>query len=180
MCVLFRPVPAPQLYSSVRRSPSSTGLCAKQVILWVEVMSGSQANLSWDQSVHVPVHCHTMDVPSCLNVTKHLEGQESSVSSQKRTLESFKYFLLPQITPVKNLTVLIYIYFVCPCTHHSGPVWQQQAAVIQYEDVCMCVWRRVQGGAKVQRHPVSLLLRGETQSLETAVRQTHYSICCEF
>lgn len=68
VCILFSPVPAPQLHPSVQWAPPGAGLCAKQVILWIEMMGGPQAYLSWDQPVHVPVHCHAMDVPSCMNI----------------------------------------------------------------------------------------------------------------
>lgn len=75
MCVLFSPVPATQLHPSSQWAPSRARLCAKQVILWVEVMGDSQAYLSWDKAVHVPVNCHTMNVPSCVYIIKDLEGQ---------------------------------------------------------------------------------------------------------
>lgn len=75
MCILFGPIPATKLHSSVQLAPTRAGLCAKQVILWVEVMGDSQAYLSWDKAVHVPVNCHTMNVPSCVYIIKDLKGQ---------------------------------------------------------------------------------------------------------
>lgn len=68
MCVLFSPVPAAQLHPAVQWVPASTGLSGKQVILWVEVVGDPQADVRWDEAVHVPVDCHTMDVLSCMNI----------------------------------------------------------------------------------------------------------------
>lgn len=62
-----------------------------------------------------------------------------------------------------------------PLTHHFSPVRQQQTVVIQYEDVCMRVWRSMQSWAQVQSHPVPLFLRSEAHGLETALKQTHLS-----
>lgn len=76
MCVLFSPVPATQLHPSVQWAPARTGLCSEQVILRVEMMGDSKAYLSWDKLVHVPVNCHTMNVPSCMNITKDLEAKK--------------------------------------------------------------------------------------------------------
>lgn len=68
MCVLFCPVPAPQLHPSVQWAPPSAGLCAEQVILWIEMMGDSQAYLSRDEPVHVPVNCHAVNVPPCMDI----------------------------------------------------------------------------------------------------------------
>lgn len=68
MRVLLSPLPAAQLHPPVQRAPARAGLCAKQVILWVEVMDDSQGHLSWDKAIEVPVYCHTVDVLSCLNI----------------------------------------------------------------------------------------------------------------
>lgn len=73
VCVLFSPVPASQLHPSVLWGKARAGLSAKQVILWVEMMGDSQAQLSWDEAVQIPVNCHTMNVLSCLNITQDLE-----------------------------------------------------------------------------------------------------------
>lgn len=75
MCVLLSPVPATQLHPSVQWAPARAGLCAKQVILRVEMMGDSQAYLCWDKAVKVPMNCHTVNVPSCLNIIQDLEGQ---------------------------------------------------------------------------------------------------------
>lgn len=68
MCILFSPVPGTQLHPLVQWVPARAGLCAKQVILWVEAMGYSQAYLRWDKAVQVPVNSHTMNVPRCLDI----------------------------------------------------------------------------------------------------------------
>lgn len=60
---------------------------------------------------------------------------------------------------------------LCPWTHYFSPVRQQQAVVIQDEDVRVGEGRSMHSRAQVQRHPVPLLIGGETQSLEAADRQ---------
>lgn len=73
--VLFGPLPAPQLHPSVQRAKAGARLCAKQVILWVEVMSDSQGYFSWDQGVHVPVNRHAVNVASCVDIVQDLGEQ---------------------------------------------------------------------------------------------------------
>lgn len=72
VCVLLRPVPAAQLHPSVQWAPASAGLRGEQVVLWVEMVSDSQAYLCWDQAVHVPVNCHAMNEPSCMDIIQDL------------------------------------------------------------------------------------------------------------
>lgn len=44
------------------------------------MMGDYQALLSWDNAVHVPVDCHTVNVPSCINITKDLEMEKKEWS----------------------------------------------------------------------------------------------------
>lgn len=82
MRVLLGPLPAPQLYPSVQRAKAGTRLCAKQVILWVEVMGDSQAYFSWDEAVHVPMNRHAVNVASCVDIVQNLgeQGQKERLS----------------------------------------------------------------------------------------------------
>lgn len=75
MCVLFSPAPASQRHPSVQWGKAGAGLSAKQVIVWVEMMGDSQAQLSWDKAVQIPVNCHAVNVLSCMNITQDLEQQ---------------------------------------------------------------------------------------------------------
>lgn len=76
MRILFSPLPAAQLHPPVQGTPASAGLRAKQVIIWEDVMSRSESQLSRDEAVKVPVNCHAVDVFSGFEIFQDLRGPD--------------------------------------------------------------------------------------------------------
>lgn len=107
--VLFGPLPAPQLHPSVQRAEAGARLCAKQVILWVEVMGDSQGHFSRDEAVHVPVNRHAVNVASCVDIVQDLGEQKR----RERLSISSKLTIPNCFIPVSSLR---FSHFL----HHRG------------------------------------------------------------